>query len=76
MSLRKIAAELAKRGYVGPNGQPYRPASVKSMLGGWRRASAITRSWSHEPRKRMLGKNWQRVKLDWGSIFFEKVKSC
>jgi DNA invertase Pin-like site-specific DNA recombinase len=33
MSLRKIAAELAVHGFVGPNGNPYPPASIKSMLG-------------------------------------------
>jgi hypothetical protein len=32
MSLRKIAAELARRGYTQANGREYPPASVKSML--------------------------------------------
>jgi DNA invertase Pin-like site-specific DNA recombinase len=31
-SLRQIADELAKLGYVGPSGSPYFPASVKGML--------------------------------------------
>jgi DNA invertase Pin-like site-specific DNA recombinase len=32
MSLRKIARELTNRGYPGPNGRDYPPASIKSML--------------------------------------------
>jgi DNA invertase Pin-like site-specific DNA recombinase len=32
MSLRKVAAVLANRGYVGPNGRPYPATSIKSML--------------------------------------------
>jgi hypothetical protein len=43
MSLRKIAARLAERGFIGPNGAPYPPSSVKSMLGGWRRPSLASR---------------------------------
>lgn len=35
-SLRAIAAELARSGYLGPNGAPYSASSVKSMLGGGR----------------------------------------
>lgn len=33
MSLRAIAAELAKAGYVNENGKPYNPKSVLSMVG-------------------------------------------
>jgi DNA invertase Pin-like site-specific DNA recombinase len=32
-SLRKVAAELANRGYYGPGGVPYAAAAVASMLG-------------------------------------------
>ena len=33
MSLRKIAGELATKGYLNERGQPYNPNSVKAMLG-------------------------------------------
>jgi hypothetical protein len=32
-SLRKIAAELARRGYVTPSGRQYSASAVASMLG-------------------------------------------
>ena len=34
VSLRKIAAALAERGYVASTGKPYEAAAVASMLGG------------------------------------------
>jgi hypothetical protein len=34
LSLRDIAQELAKRGYVNEQGWPYNPASIKSMVAG------------------------------------------
>ena len=33
-SLREIAAKLADAGYFGPNGRPYGPSSVRSMVRG------------------------------------------
>ena len=32
-SLRRIAAELARRGLLAPGGRPYLPGSVAAMLG-------------------------------------------
>ena len=33
ISLRKVAAALAERGYVSASGKPYVPSAVASMLG-------------------------------------------
>ncbi|HEX3451028.1 MAG TPA: hypothetical protein VHS97_22430 [Isosphaeraceae bacterium] len=32
-SLRKIAADLAERGYVTPSGRPYSTSAITAMLG-------------------------------------------